>query len=61
MKPKSIEAEAVPARIEAPPPTTVMKALATKADPMVGDTPETGASNPPARPVTAAPIPNVAM
>ena len=61
MKPNRVEAEAVPARMEAPPPTTVMKALATKAEPMVGDTPDTGASSPPASPVIAAPIPKVAM
>ena len=57
--PKSAAAEDVPVTMASPPPITVMKALAMKAAPMVGNRPLTGASAAPASPVSAAPTPKV--
>src|SRR6185437_6281993 len=54
MVPNKAAADIVPLRKAEPPPITVMKDLATLATPMVGKTPETGASTAPARPDIAA-------
>src|SRR6185503_9007121 len=59
--PRRPAAEMVPVIIAGPPAITVIKACATKATPMVGTTPVIGAKSAPASPVSAEPIPNVAI
>ena len=59
MAPNRLEAPTSPASSAGPPPMTVMKALATKAPPMVGTTPVSGATSPPASPESAAPLAKV--